>query len=300
MDARISDIQKFSLHDGPGIRTTVFFKGCNMRCVWCHNPETYSARPDLMFWQSKCIGCGACYLACRTGALEKKDGRRYDPEKCIRCGACAEVCAPQALKMVGRTMSVEAVMETILRDRDYYASSGGGVTLSGGEVLLQAEFAAQLLKACKEHGLSTAIETNLSLPFAKLELLLPYLDRIYCDLKIMDDAKHIRFTGLSNRIVLENLEKLKQTDIPITVRTPIIPGFTDDEENIAAIAGWLHDHARVEQYELLNYNPLAEAKCEELGIPYTPGRLQRKTRADMAKLASAAGKAGIRVRVGGD
>lgn len=298
MDAMISDIQKFSLHDGPGIRTTVFFKGCNMRCVWCHNPETFSIKPDLVFFSSKCIGCGCCYDACKTGALTKKGKRQYDAEKCIRCGACASVCAPQALKIVGKRMTVSQIMESILRDKDYYSTSSGGVTLSGGEVLLQAEFASELLRACKENGISTAIESNLSLPFEKLELLLPFLDRIYCDLKIFDDEKHIRYTGASNRVILNNISKLKQHDKPVVVRTPLIPGITDSEDNIRNISCWLRDNARIEAYELLNYNPLAEAKSEELGLEYLPGKLKRKTHSEILRLADIAKEAGICVYVG--
>ncbi len=296
----ISDIQKFSLHDGAGIRTTVFLKGCNMRCVWCHNPETYESVPDLLFFASRCIGCGACYRACPTGALAMKGGRTYDRDLCTRCGACAGVCAPEALQMAGTAMTVEQVMRSIRLDAPYYAASGGGVTLSGGEPLLQAEFSAALLMACRRDGIHTAMETNLSLPFEKLEPLLPWLDGIFCDIKLLDDAMHRKFTGLSNHQTLDNIRALRQAGIPVTVRTPLIPGMTDSPENIAGIARWLKANAAVEAYELLNYNPLAKAKFEEMGLGYPPGDLRRKTRAQMDGMAELAAAAGIPVRIGGE
>lgn len=300
MDAMISDIQKFSLHDGPGIRTTVFFKGCNMRCVWCHNPETFSMKQDLLFYSSKCIGCGACYSACKTGALTKDTQRVYRKDLCIQCGACVDSCAPGALKMVGQKMTLEELMAIIREDVDYYRASGGGVTLSGGEVLLQADFAQALLKACKEEGINTAIESNLSGSFENIQKLLPYLDRIYCDIKLIDEAAHIRYTGLSNKSTLHNIAKLSGTGIPLVIRTPIIPSITDSAENISGIARWIHDNTQAECYELLNYNPLAEAKAEELGAAYALGGLKRKTVQQMKDLAATAEREGIQVTVGGD
>lgn len=300
MEAIISDIQKFSLHDGPGIRTTVFFKGCNMHCTWCHNPETFSMKQDLMFFSNKCIGCGACYAACKTGALTKELHRVYNKDLCIGCGACVEVCAPGALKLVGKKMTVEQLMAVIREDAAYYRSSGGGVTLSGGEVLLQADFAAELLKACKEEGFDTAIESNLSGAYENLEKLLPYLDRVYCDIKLLDDAAHIRYTGLSNKHTLKNIARLKEYNIPVTVRTPLIPGITDSQENISAIARWIRENAKVVCYELLNYNPLAEAKCQKLGMAYELSGLKRKTSQQLRSLAALAEKEGVPVTVGGE
>jgi len=299
MDAMISDIQKFSLHDGPGIRTTVFFKGCNMHCVWCHNPETFSMKQDLVFYAGKCIGCGACYAACKSGALIRESNRIFNKDLCIRCGSCAEECAPGALKIAGQKMSVEAVMDIIREDMDYYRASGGGVTLSGGEVLLQADFALELLKTCKAEGISTAIESNLSGSFDNIQKLLPYLDRIYCDIKIMDDGEHIRYTGVSNKKTLENISRLRQDAIPLVIRTPLIPGITDSPENITAIARWIHSNTDAEYYELLNYNPLAEAKAEELGIQYTLENLKRKTKQELELLVSLAKNEGISVIAGG-
>lgn len=272
----VSNIQKFSLHDGPGIRSTVFLKGCNMRCTWCHNPEAISATPQSMFFENRCIGCGLC------------GPQRTD----------AAACPTGALELVGRRMTVEEVVFEVSSDLPYYQESGGGLTLSGGEPLLQVDFAEALLRVCRELGMDTAIETNLSLPFSTLEPLLPWLNLIYCDLKLMDDQAHQKLTGVSNRTVLENLRLLDARDVPFVVRTPLIPGITDGEENITAIAAWLYAYAPPQQYELLNYNPLAEAKHRQAGAAYLPGRQKPLSRARVAMLAELAEQQGVEVLYG--
>lgn len=304
MDAVISDIQKFSLHDGPGIRTTVFFKGCNMRCAWCHNPETLFIKPEILFYSTKCIGCGCCYSVCKTGALtgsiEGNGYRIYNKEFCTNCGECVDVCAPAALKTVGKRMSIEEVMEIIREDKDYYIASEGGVTLSGGEVMVQADFAAQLLKKCKEEGISTAIESNMFGSFDTISKLLCDVDRIYCDIKLIDNQKHIQYTGVSNESILNNIKKLSEYKIPLVIRTPLIPGITDDVENIVGIARWIKKNAVVEYYELLKYNPLAEAKTEELGKQFLLGKLERTSKQQLTMLKNAVSAEGIPMIIGGE
>ena len=281
MKSLITDIQRFSLNDGPGIRTTVFFKGCNMRCSWCHNPETLSFEPDLLFYPNKCIHCGKCFAACPVGAHRLADGiHTIDRSLCIRCGRCAEICYAQALTMSGKEMTVAEILAEVRQDKAYYASSGGGVTLSGGEVLCHVEFATELAKACRAEGISVALETNLSQPLERIAPLLAEVDLIMADCKLFDDEQHRKYTGLSNETVLENLRAIER--VPMIVRTPLIPGVTDTRENLRAIAEFLAGKENLKYYELLNFNPLGSAKYTGLGAdnafesarPYTPEQLE--------------------------
>ncbi len=259
----LTTIQRFSLHDGPGIRSTVFFKGCNMRCAWCHNPETLSLEPQVLYYQLKCVGCGACAAVCP--AHKVVNGKMvYDRSLCADNGKCAEVCFSGALETCGKEYAVQEIIDEVIQDKDYYETSGGGVTLSGGEVLLQAPFAKDVLHALKESGISTAIESNLAVDFSVLEPLLPDLDLVMCDLKIWDEESHKKWTGVSNKKVIENIEKLGETGIPLIVRTPLIPGATATEENISAIAQFVSQLPNMKTYELLNFNPLGGSKYQAL------------------------------------
>lgn len=265
METLITDIQRFSLSDGDGIRTTVFFKGCNMHCTWCHNPETLSVSRELMFYETRCIGCGKCFEACPNHAHVVKDGKHViDRSKCANCGACADVCYAQALTMCGTPMSVEDVMKQVRQDVAYYNTSGGGVTLSGGEVLLHRDFALALIDACHAENIKVAIESNISFPFDTVSELLARVDLIMCDVKIFDDEKHKQYTGISNKFVLENVKKINELNIPFIVRTPLVPGATDDAENIAAIANYMKDMKNLRRYEVLNFNPLGAQKYKGL------------------------------------
>lgn len=240
MDGLISNIQKFSLDDGPGIRTTVFLKGCNFKCIWCHNPEAISFQPEELYYAQKCIHCGHCKDGCPTGARS----------------------------IVGEYRSPQSVFEEIYSDLDYYKASSGGITVSGGEPLGQIEFLEELLKICKEAHIDTAIETNLSYPFNLIERIIPYLDHIYYDLKIMNDTEHLKYIGVSNKSVLENSQKLDRAGVPVIVRTPLIPGITDSMENLCAIIYWLRDMKNLIAWEILNYNVLAKAKYAPLQQEY--------------------------------
>ena len=265
MQGKITNIQRFSLSDGDGIRTTVFFKGCNMNCSWCHNPETISTDSELMFYESKCIGCGKCFEVCPTGAQQIKDGKHIiDRNKCVKCGKCASVCYAEALVMCGKSVSVEDVMFEVRQDKAYYDSSNGGVTLSGGEVLCQKDFASELTDACHKEGIKVAVETNLCFSFDYAKELLEKVDLIMCDLKIFDDDEHKKNTGVSNKNIVENILKLDELNIPVIVRTPLIPGVTDSEENIASIANYIKGMKNLYRYEVLNFNPLGEGKYKAL------------------------------------
>ena len=271
MKGMITDIQRFSLNDGPGIRTTVFLKGCNMRCTWCHNPETLPTGAGLLFYPAKCIGCGHCVMVCPNGAhiSDEYGNHVLDRTRCGGCGKCAEVCYAEALVRCGKEMTVEEVMAEIVQDKLYYETSGGGVTLSGGEVMMQPEFAAALADACHEAGIPVAIESNICFGFEQMEELLNKVDLIMCDVKLVNDELHKQYTGVSNRLILENLPRIDALGKPVIVRTPLIPGVTDTEENIAAVAELLRNMKHLERYELLNFNPLGGAKYDSLG-KYNP------------------------------
>ncbi len=265
MYGMITDIQRFSLNDGPGIRTTVFLKGCNLHCAWCHNPETIRKKNELMVYPANCIGCGHCVPVCPSGARSIAAGvLQFDRSRCTACGACAAVCFPGALKMAGRSVSVAEVMGEILQDRAYYADSGGGVTLSGGELFCQAEFADALIDACRKEKIPVAVETNLNWQFESVRLILEKLDLIMFDVKIFDSVEHKRWTGVENAELLDNARRLDTLDRPLIARTPLIPGATDSAENIRAIAGFLRNFRNLRCYELLNFNPLGESKYRAL------------------------------------
>ena len=293
----ITDVQRFSLNDGPGIRTTVFFKGCNMRCAWCHNPETLSGETDILFYPTKCIGCGKCFEACPTGAQRVVDGKHViERALCTRCGRCAKGCYAEALVASGKEMTVEEIMREIRQDKAYYEASGGGVTLSGGEVLCHADFAVELAKACRAEGISVAIETNLSFPYGHIKPLLDEVDLVMADIKLFDDEMHKKYTGVSNETTLANIEKIK--DIPLIVRTPLIPGATATEENISAIAAFLCGKENLVYYQLLNFNPLGASKYAGLDArndfaSARPFRLE-----EMERFGDTVRAAGVRVKVG--
>lgn len=265
MYGMITDIQRFSLNDGPGIRTTVFLKGCNLHCAWCHNPETIRKKNELMVYPANCIGCGHCVPVCPSGARSIAAGvLQFDRSRCTACGACAAVCFPGALKMAGRSVSVAEVMGEILQDRAYYADSGGGVTLSGGELFCQAEFTDALIDACREEKIPVAVETNLNWQFESARPILEKLDLIMFDVKIFDSVEHKRWTGVENAELLDNARRLDTLDRPLIARTPLIPGATDSAENIRAIAGFLRNFRNLRCYELLNFNPLGDSKYRAL------------------------------------
>lgn len=265
MYGMITDIQRFSLNDGPGIRTTVFLKGCNLHCAWCHNPETIRKKNELMVYPANCIGCGHCVPVCPSGARSIAAGvLQFDRSRCTACGACAAVCFPGALKMAGRSVSVEEVMGEILQDHAYYADSGGGVTLSGGELFCQAEFADALIDACRKEKIPVAVETNLNWQFESVRPILEKLDLIMFDVKIFDSVEHKRWTDVENAELLDNARRLDTLNRPLIARTPLIPGATDSAENIRAIAGFLRNFRNLRSYELLNFNPLGESKYRAL------------------------------------
>ncbi len=268
MDGMITEIERFSLNDGPGIRTTVFFKGCNMKCAWCHNPETIRMNRELHYYAEKCIGCFKCVYACPSKAHKRiNNEHRFFPNLCVTCGKCASICYAGAMAISGNKMSVEQVMDEILQDKPYYENSKGGVTLSGGEVLCQQEFAEMLTDACHEQGISVGIETNLNFPWKQIQPLIEKIDLIMCDLKLDDTEMHKKWTGTGNEQIKENIRHIAAIKKTFIVRTPLIPGVTDSNENIKNIAVFLKEadqEGAMKYYELLNFNPLGESKYRSL------------------------------------
>ncbi len=305
----VFQIQRFSIHDGPGIRTTVFLKGCSLRCFWCHNPEGRFPSPEVQYFASRCIACGTCVKACPNLAHALQDGLHvFFRDRCRASGNCVESCYAQALQLNGREMTVAQVMGEIVSDKPFYASSGGGVTLSGGEPVLGGEFSRRVLEECKAEGLHTALETCGEYPWESLERLLPAVDLIMLDIKHMLPDRHREVTGRSNERILANARRLALAGKPLVIRTPVVPGVNDSEEDIRRVAAFvrdLSDRRRAEgrsgehpiEYELLTFHRLAADKYASLGQEYAASAIIPPSRERMSQLAEVAGGCGIEVRV---
>ena len=266
--AIISDIKRFAVHDGDGIRTTVFLKGCPLKCVWCHNPEGIGFKPQLAYYESKCIGCGECALVCPAKAQKlTENGHVFDRALCIACGKCESVCLGEALKFYGKEMMPQELLPLLLEDRDFYEVSGGGVTLSGGECLSQADFCAELLRALKEKGIHTAVDTCGFVSQSALDQVIPYTDVFLYDIKAFDEDVHRRCTGRSNKQILENLVYLDSCGKDIEIRIPYVPGFNDDQ--IHKIAAFLKNLNHVKAVKVLPYHNYAGSKYAALGMTNT-------------------------------
>lgn len=267
MTGTIFNIQRFSTHDGPGVRTVVFFQGCPLRCFWCQNPESQPPRPVLMQRKANCVGCGSCAAVCPHNAARLVDGvSTIDRDACTVCGLCAEACAHEGLTVSGYEVSIDEVMDAVLKDRQHYINSGGGVTLSGGEVTMQADFALELLKRCRSKYINTAIETCGFVRQEVLERFIPLTDLFFYDLKAIDREKHIRGTGQDNEIIKQNAKMLAASGRELRIRMPLIPGFNDNREDVLALRSFVEDELGMEssKIELLKYNQLGEVKYERL------------------------------------
>ncbi len=296
----VFDIKRFSIHDGPGIRTTVFLKGCPMDCWWCHNPESQKPGPELMIRENRCIRCGACCAACEHGAASLgEEASLTDRSKCTLCGACTEVCYAEAREMVGQEMTVTEVMSEVERDVAFYDQSGGGATFSGGEPLMQPDFLRALLLACQGKEIHTVLDTCGFASWETLDRIRLQVDLFLYDLKLMADDRHRRFTGVSNDAVLRNLRALSQEGHKVLVRIPVIPGVNDDNENMQQIAGFLAGLPNQHDTQLLPYHAAAAAKYERLDRDNRMGDAHPPSDAAMAELAEVLEACGLHTQIGG-
>lgn len=261
----VFDIKRYAIHDGPGIRTTVFLKGCFLRCLWCANPESQCIDPEIYFDTSKCIQCKRCTEVCPEDAI-RPDGSIVRV-KCTGCAKCAEVCYTDAKRQVGKVMTVDMVLKEILKDRIFYGEDGG-VTLSGGEPFFQREFALQLLKSCKREGITTALDTCGHVSYHDLEPLLKYLDYVLYDIKEVDPEEHKALTGVSNKTIIKNLTTIDEHNIPIWIRIPIIPGYTDSSRNIEQIIQLISPLRSIDKVSLIPYHNLGIRKYDMLDRTY--------------------------------
>jgi pyruvate formate lyase activating enzyme len=294
----VFDIQRFALHDGPGIRTTVFFKGCPLSCWWCHNPEGQATEPEIIFWENRCIGCESCLKVCSNSAISRSaDSLLTDKGKCTLCGNCTEVCPSGAREIIGRKVSVSKVIEEIEKDIIFYDQSGGGVTFSGGEPLMQPDFLDELLVCCKEKEIHRTVDTC---GFAETETLLKIarnVDLFLYDLKLMDDHKHKSFTGVSNELILRNLKELALHHKNIIIRMPIIPEINDDDKNTYETGEFVTSLKAVKQIDLLPYNELSIEKHKRLKRPYSLLESQSLSDERINEIAENLKRFGLKVKI---
>jgi pyruvate formate lyase activating enzyme len=290
---RVFNIQRYSLHDGPGIRTTVFLKGCPARCLWCHNPESQSFGPEVLVVETRCVSCGACATACAHGAPPPGS------PLCTACGACVEACPAGARQLVGRETTVDAVMEEVLRDRVFYDESGGGVTFSGGEPLAQPEFLHALLAACRAASLPTAVDTCGFASRERLLALAPLVDLFLFDVKLVDDARHRALTGLPAAPILDNLRALGAAHGNVWIRVPVVPGHTDAEADVAATAALVASLPGVRRVCLLPYHRTGAPKASRLGRAYALPEIVPPPPESLETLAALFRDRGLAVQIGG-
>lgn len=296
----IFDIKRYAIHDGPGIRTTVFFKGCPLLCGWCHNPEGLDSRPQLVFIENRCLeGCSECVKACADEALLRAGQNVFiDREKCSLCGDCVQTCPSEALEMIGNEVSAEEVMKEIEKDRIFHEESSGGVTFSGGEPLWQPDFLNALLEECKKVGCHTCLDTSGYASSEVLDLVADKVDLFLYDIKLLDDAAHRKFTGVSNKLILENIKKLSEKGQRIVVRIPIIQGVNDSDENITQTAGFLRSLGGIKEISLLPYHRIGSQKYRRLNMGHMVDKVHPPSKSKIEKMKKKLEHSGFRVKTG--
>ena len=298
----VTNLQRYALQDGPGIRTTVFLKGCPLACTWCHNPENISRQPQVMVVETRCLRCGECLAACpqpSAAALAPDPETLRAPAGCTHCGACVDACPTGARTLLGREWTVEEVMNAVVRDRLFYESSGGGLTVSGGEPLLQFDFLRALLAAAKAEEIHTALDTCGFAPEGRLLELLPLVDLFLYDLKAINEEQHLQLTGVSNRLILDNLRRLADRQAQLWLRIPIVPGVNDDPAELELLARFAASLGRVQQVNLLPYHKTGIGKVHRLNQVYTLDHVVPPSPERMLELVGIFIAQGLDAKIGG-
>jgi pyruvate formate lyase activating enzyme len=295
----VFDIQRYSIHDGPGIRTIAFLKGCPLSCKWCSNPESQRLRPEVMYQRKNCISCGRCLTVCKAGALSPENPAFVDRKRCVGCGACADICPTDALILKGKIMTVWEVMQILQKDATVYRRSNGGITLSGGEPLMQSAFSVELLRACRENGWHTAMETTGLASRAVLEKVVPLLDLVLLDVKSANPEKHKAHTGVDNRAIRENAACIARLAKEIVVRVPVVPGFNFSVQDAEDIGSFALAMGNIREIHLLAYHTYGENKYELLGRTYPMGDAPRLKAADLEPMRAVLERQGFACTVGG-